>query len=376
MPDLNLHHPDVQAAILAIADFWLARGVDGFRLDTANLYFHDRALRDNPALPPERRGASPVLMQEHRYNADQPETPRFLETLRRRLDEHGERMAVGEIGGADWDARMAEYTEGTQRLHTAYSFAFLGPRPTAAEIAQRLLAWSARSGWPSWAFSNHDVPRVATRWSPQGGNAFDFGLGGGGRAVTGDVPAQTWMALLLALRGTVFIYQGEELGLDEAVIPFEQIKDPFGLAHWPLATGRDGCRTPMPWVADAPHAGFSTHEPWLPVWPAHHSLAVDRQDVDPDSMLATTRTLIALRRRHPALRHGALVEARAEGDLLHLVRRHDTSTVHALFNLGATPHRHALDDADRRTLWCHRAMPTPSNIDLPPGAAWYGLGDT
>lgn len=374
MPDLNLHHPEVQAAILAIADFWLDRGVDGFRLDTANLYFHDRQLRDNPALPPARRGASPVLMQEHRYNADQPETLPFLEALRRRLDAHGDRMAVGEIGGADWDARMAEYTEG-ERLHTAYSFAFLGPRPTPRQIAERLQAWATRRGWPSWAFSNHDVPRVATRWGGGQGRAFDFGRGGDDTGAAPDVPSETWMALLLALRGTVFVYQGEELGLTEAVVPFEQMRDPFGLAHWPLVTGRDGCRTPMPWAADAAHAGFSSAAPWLPVWPAHRAQAVDRQSATPGSMLATTRRLIRLRRQHPALRVGDLEVHEADDTLLHLVRRAGASVVHAVFNLGATPRRLPMSEADRRSIWSGGAHPTPTTLDLPPGTAWYGLGD-
>lgn len=375
MPDLNLHHPEVQAAILDVADFWLARGVDGFRLDTANLYFHDRQLRDNPPLPPERRGSSPVTMQEHRYNADQPETLPFLEALRRRMDAHGERMAVGEIGGAAWDARMAEYTDGDQRLHTAYSFAFLGPRPAPREIAERLQAWTDRSGWPSWAFSNHDVPRVATRWSGGPGKAFDFGLGGGDERALGDIPPATWMALLLALRGTVFIYQGEELGLDEAVVPFEQMQDPFGIAHWPLVTGRDGCRTPMPWAGDATHAGFSTHAPWLPVWPAHRERAVDRQSADPTSTLATTRQLIRLRQQHPALRVGELEVAHVDDDLLHLVRRSGPAEMHAVFNLGATERTLAMPQADARTQWSGGARPSPTTLDLPPGAAWLGLGD-
>lgn len=375
MPDLNLHHPEVQQAILDLADFWLARGVDGFRLDTVNLYFHDRLLRDNPPLPPERRGNSPVLMQEHRYNADQPETLLFLQALRQRLDAYDARMAVGEIGGAAWDARMAEYTEGQSRLHTAYSFAFLGPRPSPVEIATRLGAWSARSGWPSWAFSNHDVPRVATRWSGAGSTAFDFGLGGGDGAAGSGTPPATWMALLLALRGTVFIYQGEELGLEEATVPFERMRDPFGLAHWPQVTGRDGCRTPMPWQRDAPHAGFSTVEPWLPLADSHREQAVDRQSQAPQSMLAITRRLIALRQAHPALRSGDLEVRAADDSLLHLVRRLQSSVVHAVFNLGANARRCPFDAADQRTLWSGGATAAPTCLDLPPGAAWYGLGD-
>ena len=143
MPDLNFHCTAVQDAILDIARFWLDRGVDGFRLDTANLYFHDRLLRDNPPLPPEQAGDAPVLMQRHLHNADQPETPAFLERLRALMDAygHGERMAVGEIGGAEPLATMQAYTVGERRLHSAYSFDFLGPRPDAAQLAARLRPW-------------------------------------------------------------------------------------------------------------------------------------------------------------------------------------------------------------------------------------------
>jgi alpha-glucosidase len=183
------------------------------------------------------------------------------------------------------------------------------------------------------------------------------------------------MALLLALRGTVFVYQGEELGLDEAVVPFEQMKDPFGIAHWPLVTGRDGCRTPMPWAGDAPNAGFSAHAPWLPVWPAHQGKAVDRQSAEANSMLSTTRQLIRLRQQHPALRVGELEVAHVDDDLLHLVRRSGQTEMHAVFNLGGTARTMAMPRADARTQWCGGARPTPTTLDLPPGAAWFGLGD-
>ncbi len=151
MPDLNFHCHAVQEAILETARFWLDRGVDGFRLDTANLYFHDRLLRDNPPLPPERAGESPVLMQRHLHNADQPETLAFLERLRAAMDAYGlgERMAVGEIGGVDGLRTMQDYTAGDQRLHTAYSFGFLGARPDPAAVSAQLLPWQDSDGCPS-----------------------------------------------------------------------------------------------------------------------------------------------------------------------------------------------------------------------------------
>lgn len=341
MPDLNFHCPAVQEAVLGIARFWLDRGVDGFRLDTANLYAHDPLLRDNPPAPPGQRGDSPVLMQHHLHTMDQPESLAFLRRLRALIDGYAGRMAVGEIGGANALATMQGWTRGGDALHTAYSFAFLGPRPDAATVAEQLAPWADGGGWPSWAFSNHDAPRVATRWRQDATAGFGFGGGAAEARAASDVPhgagPLTWMALLMALRGTVFVYQGEELGLGQSEVPFERLKDPYGLAHWPVNPGRDGCRTPMPWRHDAPHAGFSAAEPWLPADPAHAAKAVDRQEPDPGSMLNRTRALIRLRQRHPALRHGGCEVLWARGPVLALRRGEGKAGVIALFNLGADP---------------------------------------
>jgi alpha-glucosidase len=343
MPDLNFHCPAVQDAVLEIARAWLERGVDGFRLDTANLYFHDAALHDNPPLPAEQRGDSPVLMQRHLHNADQPEAPRFFERLRALMDRYEGRMAVAEIGGIDPLPTMVDYTRGDDRLHTAYSFAFLGERPDAARVMQYLAPWGEGEGasaWPSWAFSNHDAPRVASRWGGAGGGAFAFGARNAGTTPTAGVSPISWLALLLALRGTLFLYQGEELGLPQSTLAYADLRDPFGIAHWPLNPGRDGCRTPFPWQADAPQHGFSdSSRPWLPVDAAHAPLAVDRQLADPASTLHATRRLLALRRAHAALRLGSFEPLVVEGDVLVVRRRHAEGT-HAddlllAFNLGA-----------------------------------------
>lgn len=360
MPDLNFHCPAVQEAVLDIARFWLNRGVDGFRLDTANLYAHDPQLRSNPPARPGQRGDSPVLMQHQAYTMDQPESLSFLRRLRRLVDGYPGVMTVGEIGGSDALATMRSYTSGDAALHTAYSFAFLGPRPDAAAVASQLAPWADGDGWPSWAFSNHDVPRVATRWRT--GSAAGFGFGGSGRDRGADPQASsladmqiaeqaaeqaaqapasagplTWMALLMVLRGTVFIYQGEELGLSQSEVPFERLQDPYGLANWPLNPGRDGCRTPMPWCREAPYAGFSTAEPWLPADPAHAARAVDVQQANPGSLLNQTRALIRLRQQHPALRSGGCEVLWAHGQVLALRRGQGQAGVVALFNLGVDP---------------------------------------
>jgi alpha-glucosidase len=346
MPDLNFHCPAVQDAILDTASFWLDRGVDGFRLDAVNLYFHDRGLRDNPPLPIEAAGAAPVLMQRHLYNANQPEMIGYLERVRSLLDSYPERMAVGEIGGAGSLPRMIEYTQGERRLHTAYSFALLGDRRDAAFVASCLEPWSKQStdataAWPSWAMSNHDTPRVASRWGSGGGGSFAFGGTATPAAVArpGLAPPELHLALLAALRGTIFLYQGEELGLPQSEITFADLQDPFGKAHWPLNKGRDGCRTPMPWSAVAESAGFTAGTPWLPLDPAHRALAVDRQDPDPRSTLNFTRTLLELRRRHSALRIGSFEVERADDSLMVVRRRAADETLWLAFNLGTSARR-------------------------------------
>lgn len=290
-PDLNFHHPQVRAALLADVTFWCQRGVDGFRFDACNHQFHDARLRSNPpASQAEQHGATtvrpdnPYAMQRHLYDKSQPENLAFLADLRRVLDAHGA-ASVGEVGDEHPAPLMAAYTAAGQRLHMAYSFALLSGTVSAAhirrEVQQLDSALATTGGWGCWALSNHDVPRVVSRW--------------GGKP-------ETWLALLLTLRGSACLYQGEELGLPEAELTLEQLRDPYGIAFWPAFKGRDGCRTPMPWQAQAPHAGFSTATPWLPVPPEHAARAVDTAPAS----LAFTRALLAWRRAEPALRTGAI----------------------------------------------------------------------
>jgi alpha-glucosidase len=178
-------------------------------------------------------------------------------------------------------------------------------------------------GWPSWAFSNHDAPRAISRWArPEDRAAF----------------ARLAMLLLISLRGNVFLYEGEELGLPQAHIDFEDLKDPEAIANWPLTLGRDGARTPMPWKAGAAHAGFSTGKPWLPVPADHQALAVDRQEGDSTSQLALTRRLIELRKRTDALRTGTMRVVEASKVLLAFERKSAHQHLLCAFNLGAQAH--------------------------------------
>jgi alpha-glucosidase len=198
---------------------------------------------------------------------------------------------------------------------------FLENAPVSARLIRDAFeTWADDAAWPSWSFSNHDVVRVRSRWKkPDAGDSF----------------AQMLLGLLMCLRGTIFLYQGEELGLPQADVPFEKLQDPEGKTFWPDNLGRDGCRTPMPWRADAPNAGFSVAEPWLPVDPRHHALAVDRQEGVAGSTLERTKKFIAARRGSNALRLGGIRFLDAPDDIVLFERSHDGERLLCAFNLGA-----------------------------------------
>lgn len=281
-PDLNLHVDAVQKALLDDVRFWLDRGVDGFRLDAINFAFHDLELRSNPALPLERRrvditsAANPHGFQEHVYGSNRPEVLDFLAELRTLFDEYDAITSVGEIGASDAIRLARDYTA-PGRLHMTYTFELLGPDGSASTLRERIEAQETGigEGWMCWSVGNHDVTRVRSRWSEDGRHT------------------RTYLTLLFSLRGACCLYQGDELGLPEADVPYDRLQDPYGITFWPEFKGRDGCRTPIPWRADAPEAGFTTATPWLPIPDTHRALAVDRQD--DDSVLAHVREFLAWR---------------------------------------------------------------------------------
>jgi alpha-glucosidase len=332
-PDLNFHHPQVPAAMLENLEFWLRRGIDGVRLDAVNFCYHDRRLRDNPAKPEsERTGRgfspdNPYAYQYHWYNNTQPENLAFMERVRRLLDAYPGVAALGEISSEDSLGTMAEYV-GEHRLHMAYSFELLTDEYRAAHIRNTVEALEQRMphGWPCWTISNHDVARVLTRW--------------GGEHASPRL-ATVLSAMVCSLRGSVCVYQGEELGLPEAGVPYEALRDPFGIAFWPNFKGRDGCRTPMPWL-DHVGGGFSQGVPWLPVAAEHLPLAVSRQERDPDSPLNGFRRFLRWRREQPALRWGEIRFLELPEPLLGFTRELDGKRVLAVFNLGPQAQRVAL----------------------------------
>ena len=326
-PQLNFHNPDVVAAVLDGMAFWLDRGIDGFRLDSINYPFHDRHLRDNPPKRGEtpEKWANPYDVQDHLHDKTQPETVGFLRRVRALLDRHGA-FSVGEVGeGMGANRIMGEYTRGGDRLHMAYSFEMLGDDFSPAHIRTCVEGFFAEApdGWPSWAFSNHDVIRHATRWTPPGGAS--------------DAVARLAAAVLMSLRGSVCLYQGEELGQTQTELAFEEILDPPGLKFWPDYKGRDGSRTPMVWEADAAHGGFTTGTPWLPVKPPQMARAVDLQSADADSVLAFYRAMLAFRGATPVLRQGDIVFHDAPDRVLTFTRGDGPGAVRCAFNLGGHP---------------------------------------
>lgn len=372
-PDLNFHHPEVVEQLLATMQYWLEHGVGGFRLDAINFYLHDSALRNNPARTDrsDHRDVlplcNPYTYQDHRYDKSQPENLELLRRVRELTERYPGTVALGEISDDNAAVLISEYTSGIDRLHMAYAFDLSTAAYGAATIrgAVERIEAVIGDGWPCWSVGNHDMPRVVTRWGGEHG---------------GPELAKLTMALLLALRGSVCLYQGEELGLPEAEVPFERLRDPYGIEMWPAFKGRDGCRTPMPWHAEQPHAGFSDVEPWLPVPEAHRQLAVSVQLDDPCSTLHAYRRLLHWRREHPVLRDGTLRFVEVEAPGLLLVRSAGTEQMLIVLNLGAAPITvelaTAAGTATLRALSGHGfegAHLSGSRLTLPGFGAWFAL---
>ncbi|RFB91953.1 alpha-glucosidase [Rhizobium leguminosarum bv. trifolii] len=333
-PDLNFHSREVQDAVLETVKFWLDRGVDGFRLDTVNYYFCDKQLRSNPPHEPDEDDAgldapdsNPYGMQNHLYDKTQPENVDFLKRFRVLLDQYEDRTTVGEVGdGARSLKTVAAYTSGGDKLHMCYTFDLLGPEFSAEHIRGCVEAFqkSVTDGWVCWAFSNHDVMRHVSR----------FAL----TAEERPVIAKLAISVLAALRGSICLYQGEELGLPEAELAFEDLRDPYGIRFWPAFKGRDGCRTPMPWEAGKAHAGFTSAEKsWLPVPYEQAALSVDTQEAGDGSVLNHYRRTLAFRKNHPALIDGDMTFIGTNQDLLAFTRETNGEKLLFVFNLARKP---------------------------------------
>ena len=276
------------------------------------------------------------------------------------LNEYPGITTVGEVGDDDSLGVMAEYTNGGDKLHTAYSFDLLSTECSAVHFHQVLTRFQQRvtDGWACWAISNHDVARVATRW--------------GGDHVT-PAMVKLFASMQLSLRGSPCIYQGDELGLPEASLEFNQLQDPYGITMWPAFKGRDGCRTPMPWSILAPQAGFSSSDKtWLPLAEPHRALATDVQQQLCDSVLAHYQMFLAWRKTEPVLVRGDITLLSADEQILAFVRQLDGRQLLCAFNFSASAAHYHCPEKIRELLasdypGCNTASITGNRLYL---AAW------
>ena len=358
-PDLNWHNPQVRQAQLDVVRFWLDKGVDGFRLDVFNLYFKDAGFSNNPFKP----GLRGFDRQVHLYDTDQPEMLPFLGELHDLLDSYPHTYAVGETFMSN-PVKTAGYV-GDHRLHAAFSFDFTSdqiifpwnPKWLLKRIVEREKRFQGQS-WPTTVMGNHDLPRTASRYSRS----------------EDDTQARLAMTLLLTLRGTPFLYYGDEIGMRQLRLRRDQIMDPPGKRFWPFYPTRDGCRAPMQWD-DSTNAGFSSTQPWLPVHPDYAYRNVKQQISDPDSLWNTTRSLIALRRQVPSLVHGDFSPVKVSPQVLAYKREFNDQGVLVLLNFSKRKKEVILDGENIARNWnplypSNAALPKNGMFTLPPGAAW------
>ncbi len=300
-PDLNWHNPEVQEEMHNTLQFWLDKGVDGFRLDIIHVLFEDQDFRNNPRswrlLP--SHDSTAFLFQDPRYTAFLPETINMCTRIRKIIDSYTpERMLVGEAMGGPNIIRPL-YGEENDGLNLVFNFKFT-KQPFSAEkfkqVIQETESILPEPYWPCYVLSNHDEQRMISRYGNE------------------EKRSKLLMLLLLTLRGTPFIYYGEEIGMHQVRIPKKYLKDPIAkLKVWGIPIGkffgRDGCRTPMQWTSSTRNAGFSSDpdiEPWLPISTDSTSINVETQEKDQKSMLSFFKSLIQLRKSEYVLKEGDL----------------------------------------------------------------------
>lgn len=290
-PDLNWWNGEVRDMFDSVLRFWLDRGIAGYRIDVCNIVVKDALLRDNPPATADDDAEAQLFGQRPVFNANRPEVHEVIRRWRRIADSYEpSRILIGETP-VRTEELARYYGDGTDELHLAFNFPFIESPLSAGElrhVVEEVESLLPAGACPAWTGSNHDMSRLATRWA-------------------GDDPRKVRAALmmLLCLRGTAVLYQGDEIGLGNGSVDREDLKDPLGVRYWPYYEGRDAMRTPMPWRA-GPGAGFThpTARPWLPLSDPERC-NVEGQIGDPGSVLTLVKDLISLRRQTPDLRTGA-----------------------------------------------------------------------
>lgn len=318
-PDLNWRCPDVVEAMLNIMRFWLDRGVDGFRVDAIHHLMERLDLVDNPENPLWREGMDPADRLLRAATVDQPDVHGAVTAMRRVLDDYpGERVLIGEAY-LPLERLVTYYGAPDDGFHLPFNFHLIATPWTPTAVAALVAAYERQlpaHGWPNWVLSNHDRSRLVSRIGPQ--------------------QARVAAMLLLTLRGTPTLYQGDELGMADVEMAPEQVRDPLEINVPGLGLGRDPARTPMLWSPE-PYAGFSTAEPWLPLSPDWREINVHRQAETPDSVLGLYKSLLALRRMQPALQLGDYAEIAATETLLAYERRRGEDRLLIVLNMADAP---------------------------------------
>jgi alpha-glucosidase len=348
-PDLNWRNPEVHKAMEGVLDFWLQRGVSGFRIDAVSRLFEDPQLRDDPYLP--GRNAYGDRNIEHKYTDNFPEVNDVLKELRRTVNKYpGDPVLLTEADEPNISELTKVYGNGDE-IQLPMDFQIADVNKLSAPIFRRLfdeVENNTAHGQPEYFFSNHDQPRQWDRY---------------GDGVHNDQIAKLLATLLLTTRGTPQMYYGEELGM-RTTDPArkEDVRDPIGKLGWPKEKGRDGERTPMQWSA-APEAGFtSSKESWLPVPPSAATYNVAAEERDPESIFNTYKTLLALRKSVPALRDGTQESIdRDDPNTFAYLRKSDHSTVVIALNMSAqTQHLSLRGDVHARSAKVLYASPSTS----------------
>ena len=315
-PDLNWRKPEVREAMMAVLRFWFDRGVDGFRIDVLWHIIKAEGLPDNPI----NADWTPARTQRDRliqlYSTDQPEAQAISAEFRALADSYGDRVLIGEICLPN--DRLARWYGTPDRLqvHLPLNFQLIENAWDATSLRRTIAAYEESLpsfGWPNWVMGSHDAPRIAAR--------------------VGEAQARIAAMLLMTLRGTPTLYQGDEIGIGEVQITPDQMRDPQHLRQPGLGIGRDRSRTPMPWDASA-NAGFSTVDPWLPLNENWQSRNVSAQERNSTSLLSLYHSLLALRRSHDALAIGNITLVDAADDVLAYERRHAGECLLIALNLG------------------------------------------
>jgi len=284
-PDLNWRNPEVQQAMFDSMKFWLDKGVDGFRVDVIWHLIKDALLRDNPENPQYK----PHMATYNRFlplnSTDQPEVHELISKMRVLLDGYQDRMMIGEIY-LPLQKLMAYYGTDNNGVHMPFNFTLLETPWEPATIGLAIDQYESalpEGGWPNWVLGNHDQRRIASRIGPE--------------------QSRVAAVLLLTLRGTPTMYYGDELGMEDVLIPFDEIQDPQGLNMPDKNLSRDPARTPMQWNEYA-FSGFSEVKPWLRVAEDYKEKNVELQSQNPDSLLNLYKRIIHLRMESDALRYG------------------------------------------------------------------------